>query len=228
MPRPCHERWHAQVLVTRAFPSLKARIGKYRNSGRAGLVMPCQRGALACGTGTRHLASMAGIAMAESNVGLLMEVQTLPRHGRVMWGVILGAMGTMGGIVPEAMGIIPGAMGIMGGFMPGAMGDNVRSKGDNGAMEGTTPGALGDNRVGTLGVLWHGSCGSPPYSPTHPMPLAGEWEVEARCSNALPINFSFSVGVSKQKGEKNVLVLETVMFSILKAVSKSRHKDETS
>ena len=27
--QPCHERWHARVLVTRAFPSPRARLGKY-------------------------------------------------------------------------------------------------------------------------------------------------------------------------------------------------------
>lgn len=226
MPRPCHERWHARELVTRAFPLLRARIGKYRNSGRAGLVMPCQRGTSACGTGTWHLASMAGIAVAESNVGLLMEVQTLPRHGTVMWGVILGAMGTMRGLVPEAMGIIPGAMGIMWGIIPGAMGDNVRSKGDNGGdntrstggqHSGDTWGAAGMAHVGAHLTALPTPC---------PSPVNGKWRQDA--ANALPINFSFSVGVSKQKGEKNVLVLETVMFSIPKAVSKSRHKDETS
>lgn len=132
--------------------------------------------------------------------GLLMEVQTLSRHGRVMWGVILGAMGTMGRIAPEAMGIIPGAMGIMWGIMPGAMGDNVRSKGDNGGDDTRSTGgqhsgdtwvAAGMARVGAHLTALPTPC---------PSPVNGKWRQDA--ANALPINFSFSVGVSKQKGGK--------------------------
>ena len=165
--------------------------------------------------------------------------RTVPGAMGVMWGIMLGqigiALGAMGirlgtigmrlGAIEilERMGIALGAMRIR----LGATGVSTESTGDN--IGGNTRNT-GDNIVGRLRV----SPAQVTWKPTsHPCPAACLLPVSGKRrqepANALCTDFSLSMGVAKQKGKnRTVLVLERIMFSIPKAVSKSRHKGKTS
>lgn len=217
MPRPrrqpCRERRHARVRTAGAFPSPRARLGKERNGGGAGSAMPGWRGVSACGISTRRLASAAGTAAAELSVGDPgggVCVQSPPR--RLSPPSMGDNMGTDTGSNGDRRGDNGRSNGDSAGRNAGSSGDDAGSDGDkvgdkarrNGDNGGDNAGSTGDNAEGRLGVPPAQATWEPtlqPYPPPRLSPVNGKRRQDP--ANALPINVSFSVGVSKQKGEKS-------------------------